>query len=117
MRFAKWAVVGVGVLVVFALGLWLGSSGLTRPNGSHGDSDRPSQPSPQISSVPLVGPDVGASGGQPPPIRQAIPTPAVSGQSQVPMPPVRSVDVAPEAAAVKGDPEAPVTIVEYSDYQ
>jgi len=110
MRFAKWAVVGVGVVIVFALGLWLGSSGLTRPNGSHGDSDRPSQPSPQISSAPPVG-------GQPPPIRQAIPTPAVSGQSQVPMPPVRSVDVALEAAAVKGDPEAPVTIVEYSDYQ
>jgi len=100
MRLAKWAVVGVGVLVVFALGLWVGSSGLTRA----------SQPSPQISIAPPIG-------GQPPPIGQVIPRPAVSGQSQVPMPPVRSVDVAPEGAAVKGDPEAPVTIVEYSDYQ
>lgn len=107
MRFAKWAAVSVGVLVVFALGLWLGSSGLPRA----------SQPSPQISIAPPVGANVGASGGQPPPIRPVIPTPATSQQSRVPLPPVRSVDVAPEAAAVKGNPEAPVIIVEYSDYQ
>jgi len=44
MRFAKWAVVGVGVLVVFAVGLWWGSSGLTRA----------SQPSAQISVAPQV---------------------------------------------------------------
>ena len=105
MKFVQWTIVGIGVLAVFALGLWLGTRGLTAP-----------EPAPQ-AGIPLQSSSAPPVGGQPPPIGQAIPTPAVSGQSQVPMPPVRSVDVAPEAAAVKGDPEAPVTIVEYSDYQ
>ena len=101
-RAMRWLGLLVIVGIVAGLGAWIGRS-LGRVGVSAFDPYATSASPVSQASLP--------SGG-------AASAPQAAAQVPVLLPPPRpDFKVEPETFAVKGDPQAPVTIVEYSDYQ
>jgi hypothetical protein len=99
-RFMFWLGLALGLVAVLGLGLWMGLS-VTRFDASAFDPYATSAPT--LAQVPQA-PGVAA--------------PVPQSPSTVLLPPPRAdFEPEPENFAVMGDPNAPITIVEYSDYQ
>ncbi len=101
-RFMLWLGLALGLVAILGLGLWMGLSA-ARFDTSAFDPYATSAPSlAQVPQAPSV----------------VAPVPQSPSAAPVLLPPPRAdFEPEPEGFAILGDPQAPITIVEYSDYQ